>query len=38
MISPTYSGVAATDWSWGALILDMDNDGFNDIYRLQRSE
>ncbi|MEO7311723.1 MAG: FG-GAP-like repeat-containing protein [Chitinophagaceae bacterium] len=27
-----YSGVAATDWSWGALIFDMDNDGFNDIY------
>lgn len=27
-----YSGVAATDWSWGALIFDMDNDGWNDIY------
>lgn len=26
-----YSGVAATDWSWGALILDGDNDGLNDI-------
>ena len=26
-----YSGVAATDWSWGALMLDMDNDGWNDI-------
>ena len=27
-----YSGVAATDWSWGALIFDADNDGLNDIY------
>jgi hypothetical protein len=27
-----YSGVSATDWSWGALIFDMDNDGFNDIF------
>ena len=27
-----YSGVAQTDWSWGALIFDMDNDGFKDIY------
>ncbi|MEJ7766249.1 MAG: VCBS repeat-containing protein [Chitinophagaceae bacterium] len=27
-----YSGVSATDWSWGALIFDADNDGFNDIY------
>ena len=27
-----YSGVNATDWSWGALIFDADNDGFNDIY------
>ncbi len=27
-----YSGVAATDWSWGALMFDMDNDGNNDIY------
>src|SRR5690349_5576834 len=22
-----YSGVSATDWSWGALMFDMDNDG-----------
>lgn len=27
-----YSGVAATDWSWGALLFDADNDGWNDIY------
>ena len=27
-----YSGVAATDWSWGGLIFDADNDGFNDLY------
>lgn len=27
-----HSGVAMTDWSWGALILDMDNDGYKDIF------
>ena len=27
-----YSGIAATDWSWGSLIFDADNDGWNDIY------
>jgi len=27
-----YSGVSASDWSWGALIFDADNDGLNDIY------
>ncbi len=26
------SGVEATDWSWGALIFDMDNDGYKDIF------
>jgi hypothetical protein len=27
-----YSGVAASDWSWGALMFDADNDGYKDIY------
>ena len=27
-----HAGVAASDWSWGALIFDGDNDGLNDIY------
>ena len=27
-----YSGVAASDWSWGGLILDADNDGLSDIF------
>jgi hypothetical protein len=26
------SGVCATDWSWGALITDLDNDGWKDIF------
>ena len=26
------SGVAATDWSWSALFMDMDNSGSNDIF------
>ncbi len=26
------AGVHATDWSWGALITDMDNDGFKDVF------
>jgi enediyne biosynthesis protein E4 len=26
------SGVHATDWSWGALIFDTDNDGLKDIF------
>ena len=30
--SANYSGVQATDWSWGGLFFDADNDGFNDIY------
>ncbi len=27
-----YSRVDATDWSWGALILDLDNDGWRDLF------
>ncbi len=27
-----YAGVAATDWSWGALTFDMNNDGWKDIF------
>lgn len=27
-----FSGVEATDWSWGALIADFDNDGFKDLF------
>ena len=26
------AGVEATDWSWGALIMDMNNDGLKDIF------
>jgi hypothetical protein len=26
------AGVSATDWSWGALFFDMDNDGWKDIF------
>lgn len=26
------AGVSATEWSWAALIFDMDNDGLKDIY------
>ena len=26
------SGVFATDWSWGALIFDLNNDGWKDIF------
>ena len=26
------SGADATGWSWGALIFDMDNDGWKDLY------
>lgn len=26
------AGVHATDWSWGALIFDMDNDGHKDLF------
>ena len=27
-----YSGVNASEWSWGALMFDADNDGLNDLY------
>lgn len=27
-----FAGVDATDWSWGALMFDMDNDGSKDIF------
>lgn len=26
------AGVAATDWSWGALLADLDNDGWKDVF------
>lgn len=26
------SGIAATDWSWSPLLVDLDNDGFKDIF------
>ena len=26
------SNVSSTDWSWGALIMDLNNDGFKDIF------
>ncbi len=26
-----YAGVDASDWSWGALFMDADNDGYQDI-------
>ncbi len=27
-----YANVSATDWSWGALITDLNNDGLKDVY------
>jgi enediyne biosynthesis protein E4 len=27
-----YAGVAASDWSWGALLFDAENDGYNDLF------
>jgi hypothetical protein len=28
----SFAGVSKTDWSWGALLFDMDNDGYKDIF------
>ena len=27
-----FAGVSSTDWSWGSLIMDLDNDGLKDIF------
>ena len=27
-----FSGIAATDWSWSALMLDFDEDGYKDLF------
>ena len=27
-----FSGVQASDWSWGSIFFDADNDGYNDIF------
>ena len=27
-----YTGMSSTDWSWGALMFDADNDGWNDVF------
>ena len=27
-----FAGVNKTDWSWGALLVDLDDDGFKDIF------
>lgn len=27
-----FSGVAHTDWSWAPLLMDMDNDGYKDLF------
>jgi flagellar biosynthesis protein FliQ len=27
-----YSGVQASDWSWGGILFDADNDGYSDLY------
>lgn len=26
------SGIAATEWSWGGLLADLDNDGYKDLF------
>jgi len=30
-----YAGVEASDWSWGALFFDMDNDGYKDLFYIK---
>ena len=27
-----YAGVPSSDWSWGGLLFDADNDGYSDLY------
>ena len=27
-----WAGIEASDWSWGALFFDMDNDGYKDLF------
>ncbi len=27
-----FAGIAATDWSWGAIIADLNNDGWKDVF------
>ena len=27
-----FAGVEASDWSWGALFFDMENDGYKDLF------
>ena len=27
-----FAGIAATDWSWGAIIADLNNDGLKDVF------
>jgi hypothetical protein len=27
-----YAGISATDWSWGAVLADFDNDGYKEIF------
>jgi len=27
-----FGGIAATDWSWGAIIADLNNDGLKDVF------
>ncbi len=27
-----FAGMATTDWSWGAMFMDLDNDGWKDVF------